>query len=87
MNRKTSNKRPIKAQEAMYELMEKHNTAVYDLYAVMGGYKSIYKWQKAGLAAKDKVHFNGRGYSVLANLMFDAINRSYKYNSIIKETK
>ena len=84
MNRKTANKRPIKAQEAMFELMEKHQCAVYDLYGVMGGYKSIYKWYKAGLAAKDKVHFNGRGYNILANLMFDAINRSYKYNSKIK---
>lgn len=84
MTRRTANKRPIKAEEAMFELMEKHKASVYDLYAVMGGYKSIYKWQKAGLAAKDKVHFNGRGYSILANLMFDAINRSYKYNSKIK---
>jgi lysophospholipase L1-like esterase len=84
MNRKTPNKRPIKAKEAMYELMEKHNAAVYDLYAVMGGYKSIYKWYKAGLAAKDKVHFNGRGYTLLSNLMFDAIYRSYMYNSKVK---
>ena len=84
MTRRTANKRPIKAEEAMFELMEKHKAAVYDLYAVMGGYKSIYKWQKAGLAAKDKVHFNGRGYSILANMMFDAINRSYKFNSKIK---
>ena len=84
MNRKTANKRPIKSQEAMYELMEKHNTAVYDLYAVMGGYKSIYKWYKAGLAAKDKVHFNGRGYTILSTLMFDAFYKSYKYNSKIK---
>lgn len=81
MTRRTSNKRPIKAQEAIFELMNKHNAAVYDLYSVMGGYKSIYKWYKAGLAAKDKVHFNGRGYTILANLMFDAINRSYKCNS------
>ena len=87
MTRRTPNKRPIKAEEAMFELMDKHKAAVYDLYAVMGGYKSIYKWQKAGLAAKDKVHFNGRGYSILANLMFDAINRSYMNNSKLKETK
>lgn len=84
MTRRTANKRPIKAEEAMFELMEKHKAAVYDLYAVMGGYKSIYKWQKAGLAAKDKVHFNGRGYNLLATMMFDAINRSYKFNSKIK---
>jgi lysophospholipase L1-like esterase len=87
MTRKVSNKRPMKAQEAAYELMEKHKGAVYDLYAVMGGYKSIYKWQKAGLAAKDKVHFNSRGYRLLAGLMYDAIDRSYRYNSKIKENK
>jgi lysophospholipase L1-like esterase len=87
MTRKKSNKRPIKAEEAMFELMEKHKAGVYDLYAVMGGYKSIAKWQKAGLAAKDKVHFNGRGYVILANLMFDAINRSYRYNSKIQDKR
>jgi len=87
MNRKKPNKRPIQAQEAMYELMEKHHCGVYDLYAVMGGYKSIYKWYKAGLAAKDKVHFNGKGYKLLAGMMFDAIHKSYKYNSKVKETK
>jgi lysophospholipase L1-like esterase len=84
MTRKLANKRPIKAQEAMFELMEKHNAAVYDLYAVMGGYKSIYKWYKAGLAAKDKVHFNGRGYTIVGNLMFEAIDKSYRYNSKVK---
>jgi lysophospholipase L1-like esterase len=84
MTRKTANKRPIKAQEAMFQLMEKHHAAVYDLYEVMGGYKSISKWYKAGIAAKDKVHFNGKGYTLLANLMFDAINRSYMYNTKIK---
>lgn len=84
MTRKASNKRPIKAQEAMFELMEKHHAAVYDLYEVMGGYKSISKWYKAGIAAKDKVHFNGKGYTLLANLMFDAIYKSYQYNTKIK---
>ena len=88
MTRKASNKRPIKAQEAMYELIEKHNACVYDLYAVMGGYKSIYKWYKAGFAAKDKVHFNAKGYRLIGNLMFDAIKRSYEYNSsLIKKGK
>jgi lysophospholipase L1-like esterase len=84
IKRKTSNKRPIKAEEAMFDLMEKHHAAVYDLYAAMGGYKSIYKWYKAGLAAKDKVHFNGRGYTIVGNLMFDAIEKSYMYNSKVK---
>jgi lysophospholipase L1-like esterase len=85
LTRKMSNKRPIKAAEAAYELMEKHKGAVYDLYAVMGGYRSIYKWYRAGLAAKDKVHFNSRGYKLFAGWMWEAIDRSYKYNTKVKE--
>lgn len=81
LNRKTSNKRPIKAAEAAYELAEKHKGAVYDLYAVMGGYRSIYKWYKVGLAARDKVHFNSRGYKIIGNLMYDAIHKNYLENT------
>lgn len=84
IKRRTANKRPIKAQDAMFELMEKHKTSIWDLYAVMGGYKSIYKWYKVGLASKDRVHFSPKGYAVLGQLMFDAINNSYKANSKIK---
>ncbi len=84
IKRRTANKRPIKAQDAMFELMEKHKTAIWDLYAVMGGYKSIYKWYKVGLASKDRVHFSPKGYAVLGQLMFDAINNSYKANSKLK---
>lgn len=84
IKRRTSNKRPIKASEAMFELMEKHKASVWDLYGLMGGYKSMYKWYKAGLAAKDKVHFSPRGYYIVGQLMFDAIDKSYRYNSKIK---
>jgi lysophospholipase L1-like esterase len=46
----------------------------------MGGYKSIYKWYKARLAARDRVHFNSRGYKLLGNMMFEALYKSYQYN-------
>jgi lysophospholipase L1-like esterase len=84
IKRRTANKRPIKAQDAMFELMEKHRASVWDLYAIMGGYKSIYKWQKVGLAAKDKVHFSPKGYAMIGQMMFDAIDKSYKVNTAIK---
>ena len=84
VKRRTANKRPIKAQDAMFELMEKHRAAVWDLYGVMGGYKSITKWYKAGLAARDKVHFSPRGYAIVGQMMFDAIDKSYKTNSKVK---
>jgi len=84
IRRKTANKRPIKAQDAMFELMEKHHTSVWDLYAIMGGYKSIYKWYRVGLASKDKVHFSPKGYQILGQMMFDALDKSYRINSKIK---
>jgi len=84
IRRKTANKRPIKAHDAMFELMEKHKASVWDFDAVMGGYKSIYKWYRVGLASKDKVHFSPKGYQILGQMMFDAIDKSYKANSKLK---
>jgi lysophospholipase L1-like esterase len=84
IKRKTSNKRTISAREAMFELMNKHHIAVWDLFSLMGGYKSMLKWYKAGLASKDKVHFTGKGYVLLGDLMYEAVNRSYN-NYLIKK--
>jgi lysophospholipase L1-like esterase len=85
VKRRTPNKRTAIAQEAIFELMKKHNAAVWDLYAFMGGYKSILKWAKAGLAAKDRVHFTPKGYTLLGNYMFDAFFKSY--TNYVKKNK
>ena len=61
----------------MFELMEKHNVLVWDLFTVMGGQKSIAKWNKAGIAQRDKVHFTIHGYEIIAELMFDAFIKAY----------
>ena len=81
IKRKTANKRSIIAQEAAFDLMKKHKIAVYDMFAVMGGYKSIYKWHKVGFANKDRVHLVSKGYVLIANLMMDAIKKSYLQSS------
>lgn len=77
---KTSNKRTILARDAMFVLMEKYNVAVWDLFSLMGGYRSMPKWLKAGLASKDKVHFTNKGYTLIGNLMYDALIKSYNNN-------
>ncbi|MBX3164274.1 MAG: hypothetical protein KF900_07310 [Bacteroidetes bacterium] len=78
---KNPNRRTVSAREAMFELMEKHsNVAVWDLFTLMGGYKSMPKWLEAGLASKDKVHFSTKGYVLLGNLMYEAVNKSYNNN-------
>lgn len=81
IKRKRSNSKSITAKQAMYELMEKHNLAVWDLFSLMGGYKSMLKWQQAGLANKDRVHFTNKGYILLGDLMFEALMKSYSCNS------
>jgi lysophospholipase L1-like esterase len=74
---KNPNRRTVTAREAMFELMDKHQVAVWDLFSLMGGYRSMLRWQKEGLASKDKVHFTNRGYTLLGQLMYDALNTSY----------
>jgi lysophospholipase L1-like esterase len=80
IKRKTSNKRSITARDAMFELMIKHDVAVWDLFTLMGGYRSMLKWQQYGLATKDKVHFTYKGYTLLGHLMHEAVNKSYQNN-------
>lgn len=73
IKKRQMNPRTKKGNDAVYEIMKKYQLAVWDLNAVMGGEKSMVKWYKAGLAAKDKIHFNKKGYSILGELMTKAI--------------
>jgi lysophospholipase L1-like esterase len=80
VKRKTPNKKSASVEECNYKLIEKHNAALWDMFAIMGGYKSIVKWQQAGLARKDRVHFTAKGYHIFADLMFEALMKGYSYN-------
>ena len=81
IKRKTPNKRTDIAGEALFEVMKKHQLAVWDMYELMGGYKSIVKWGKTGMASRDRVHFSGKGYRLLGSLMYEAVNKSYLNNT------
>ena len=76
IKKRTANKRTSKTRDVMLDMLEQEKVAVWDLYTVMGGYKSIVKWQKAGLASYDRVHFNAKGYSILGRLMFQSIKNA-----------
>ena len=80
VKRRRPNKKSNTVEYCIQKLMHKHGAAMWDMYGVMGGYKSILKWYKAGYARRDKVHFSAHGYYIFADLMFDALMRSYKYN-------
>lgn len=51
----------------------KHNCAIWDLYAAMGGKGSMLAWNKEGLVNKDHIHFLRPGYRKQGALLFDAI--------------
>lgn len=55
-----------------------HNLPYWDLYEIMGGYGSMAKWFTAQLSAKDKVHFNARGYQLQGNMFYQALMGNYE---------
>jgi lysophospholipase L1-like esterase len=82
IRRKTPNRRTMEARDAMFELMRKHNVAVWDLYTLMGGYRSMHKWFLSGLASGDKVHFNNKGYTLVGRMMFEAVEKAYQQHNL-----
>jgi hypothetical protein len=50
---------------------------VWDFFHVMGGHNSILLWQKYGLANTDRIHYNGQGYMLQGDLLFNAILRQW----------
>ena len=74
-----ANKNTALVQQAMHELAEEHNGAVWDLYEIMGGLGSISVWNEAGLANKDRVHFLVPGYNLLGDMLYNAIIYEWLY--------
>lgn len=64
-------------QQAFMTLGQKHNGAVWDFFDIMGGLNSMKKWQEAGYAQKDKVHFTNSGYVLIGDLLYNALMDSY----------
>ena len=75
--RKYPNYHNVKATAKIYELAEETGCAVWNFYHVMGGLRSVVKWQLNGLAAKDKVHLTGKGYRLQGDLLFEALMKGY----------
>ena len=65
------------AQQSFYSLARQYNAGVWDLFAYMGGLTSMKKWEDHNLAQKDKVHFTPQGYTMLGNLLYNAIVWEY----------
>jgi lysophospholipase L1-like esterase len=76
------NRNGLIAQEAFYELAKENQGGLWDLFSLMGGLKSMQKWQEKGLAQGDKVHFTKAGYELLGNLFYNALIKFYLQNDI-----
>lgn len=76
--RRYANSNNEEARKRIAELMQEEQTAFWDLYTVMGGYKSILDWQRYGLAQRDRIHFTYNGYRLQGQLLFEALDHSYR---------
>ncbi len=74
------NSNGLLARDVFYRLASEYKGAVWDLFSVMGGLKSMSVWEAKGLAQKDKVHFTSKGYRYVADLLYNALMQSYAYH-------
>ena len=74
---KYKNVNVAKAVSVMKYYCANNNCSFWDFYHLMGGFGSIYKWYRVGLAQKDLLHLTARGYKLQADLLYNAIMNSY----------
>jgi lysophospholipase L1-like esterase len=65
------------ARQKIYELADPLNAAIWDLYEIMGGFRSIEQWQRQGLSQWDKLHLTDKGYALQGELLFEALMKGY----------
>jgi len=73
LKKKYPNEKNKWIKETYAEVAEQQHLAFWDLNTVMGGFGSMDYWYKAGLGAKDKIHFQKDGYRLQGNLLFNAL--------------
>ncbi|MDW7693086.1 GDSL-type esterase/lipase family protein [Flammeovirgaceae bacterium SG7u.111] len=76
--RRYPNKNNEKAAEAIMEVANDLNLAVWNFYEVMGGYQSVNTWYKNGLSQRDKLHFTTKGYNLQGDLFYESLDRTYR---------
>ena len=75
--KKYPNKNTALQQEVIFELAKKYNAAVWDLYAIMGGFNSSQVWYSNHLMKRDRIHFTKEGYMIKGDLFFNSFIKFY----------
>ena len=65
------------AEQAFLRLGKECDAGVWNLFDIMGGLGSMRKWEEAGLAKRDKIHFTEAGYELVGDLLFNALMDKY----------
>jgi len=65
------------AEQGFLRLGKDCDAGVWDLFDIMGGLGSMRKWEAAGLAKRDKIHFTETGYELVGDLLFNALMDKY----------
>ncbi|WP_291720243.1 GDSL-type esterase/lipase family protein [Bernardetia sp.] len=76
--KKYANYNTQKAEKRLQELMREKKIAFWNFYQIMGGFKSITEWQKAGLGQYDRIHLSQTGYNLQGDLFYEAIEEQYQ---------
>lgn len=71
--RRYPNKNGMLVQQALTELALEIDAGVWDLFEIMGGYRSINLWVENQMARRDRIHFTRGGYEILGELLVKAI--------------
>ncbi len=61
------------AREVIFKLAQENDCAVWDYFTTMGGLGAMQLWQKAGMGAGDKIHYNFYGYMIQGDLFMEAL--------------
>jgi lysophospholipase L1-like esterase len=73
----TNNPHGILVQRAMLRLAAKHHGAVFDFFALMGGYGSVRRWMANDWARPDGIHLSQVGYQAHADWFASAFTKAY----------
>ena len=77
------NRNGLLVRDVCYRLAAQTGGAVWDQFEIMGGLESMKKWQEAGLAQRDKVHFTRAGYLLLGDMLYEALDHELRRNATL----
>lgn len=76
--RRYKNSRNLMIRSTIESYANNRYAAFWDMNTVMGGYGSMNSWYRAGLTARDKVHFSAGGYRLQGQLLYNALFSGYE---------